>query len=707
MDDAEKEKLKADNEAKKKDPEHILVDEKTDNFSREEQKKIVRMCKQDLNVGLTSMSEWIEKREKDIQMYQGERPSIIEDLEKEDWMSDRNMGLCAANCDAYQATLLSTCYNIDTIHFMATEKNDFENKDQLEEFTRWGLGKSEADLLPQVDDFIHNKVTQGISYFYIYWKVWYEWIDRRIPKFGKGKLAGKFFGYEIKTELKRFEKGVIENIADVSDLIMPLHGSTLQDKAWLIHRLHKRASDITDLSKQGVFVDCDADYIKTLTQYCYDHRSELLGGEKAKELGLVNVEDIDEDTLRLFPVEIFNWYGPYTKNGKTEEYRFTFEANTSKFLAGKPLRKITRSGKRPFVGRPFIRRPGAVQGTSLPRLIADPCNSFNNVFNQKSDFQYVENCPWGWYNPDEENKKQERKIIPGTLMPSNDPESVVIPNISRSMAWAESDYKVILETIERLTGAAAYFMSNSKGVSGTATRDAIINEKSETRFGLWVNRIIDDIAEAITMWVHMYQDWAPPSLGERVLGEDGKPIFRNFSIESLRGSYDARITPDIISGSRTLEKEIALWGLETLSQSVWFDPSFNPKGNWNLYVNAAKKAGLDIKDWMPPEPKSGFGQSKLVKDLWTQIKQGQIPDVDETDDIMSIYMGMMEIAESERHELDKEYQANLDVFLMRINMAMQKFIQQQAIQQRANNMAMQMITDVEQGRIKKEDVIDA
>jgi len=85
--------------------------------------------------------------------------------------------------------------------------------------------------------------------------------------------------------------------------------------------------------------------------------------------------------------------------------------------------------------------------------------------------------------------------------------------------------------LERLTGAASYFMSNQKGVSGTATRDNIINEKSETRFGLWVNRIIEEITEAITMFINMYQDWAPPTLGERVLGEDGKKIFPNLSVK--------------------------------------------------------------------------------------------------------------------------------------------------------------------------------
>ena len=687
-------KKKQDDLKLDKDDKRVEMEVTSDQFSSEEQDKIVRMVTQDIEADLTSMQDWIDLRAKDLEMYEGIRPSEIEDLDKESWMSDRNLGLTAANCDAYQSTLLATCYNIDTIHFQATEMNDVDRAEDLQKFSKWGLqSEKEANFQPQVDDFIHNKITQGISYFYVYWDVEERPVDRRIPVYQDPKNKKGFIKYRTETVMKRFEKGVIENIPDVSDLIFPRHGATLQEKPHIIHRVHKNAQEIVEKGKTGEYLNVTAEYVLKLRKHCYDNRTEILGNVKSDALGIKNIDDMTDDDLRLFPIDLFVWYGKYKKeNGYDEEYRFIVEPETKKFLSGKPLRKINRSGKRPFVGRPLIRRPGLLQGTSLPRLIADPVNAMNATFNQKSDFQYVENCPFGWYNPDEGHAEQSRSLIPGKLFPTSDPDGVHIPNITRSMAWAESDYKLLFEIIERLTGAASYFMSNTKGVSGTATRDAIINEKSETRFSLMVNRIILDIAEAITMWIQLYQDWAPPDIGKRILGEDGKQLFPNFSIETISGGYDAAITPDIISGSKTLEKEIALWGLEVLSQTVWFSPQFNPKGNWHLVRNAAKKSGMaNVDQLMPPEPPAQFGQSKSIKDKWTQLSQGEMPEIEPNEDVIALYMGFMVKAEESRHELDPEYIPNLDMFMFKLHMSMVKEIQRLQNEQLSTKLAMDMV----------------
>lgn len=702
----DKENELADKDKQKRDPEQVQIDNKSDTFGLDEQKTLVDMLKKQLESDIVSMNDWIEQRAKDIEMYEGAPPSVIESLDKESWMSDRNMGLVASNCDAYQATLMATCYNTESLHFTATAENDVDHKDDLEKFTKWGLSSKEANFAPQVDDFIHNKITQGISYFHTRWDVTYKWVDRRIPKHDD---EGNFIKYDIETERVRFEKGVIENISDVSDLIFPEHGNTLQEKHHLIHRIKMSARDIVDYGKNGQFVNIDAEYIKKLKEHCFNNRLTLLGDKKSEALGIKSGDSMTDNDLSIFPIEVFNWYGTIKKeNGNEEEYRITFEPKTMKFLAGKPLRKINRACKRPFVGQPLIRRPGRVHGKSLPKLIGDISNAFNNIFNQKSDFQFVENCPTGFYNPDEAFQGENRKLIPGMMHPTADPNSVNFPNFQRSMAWAQIDFQVLLEVLERATGAAAYFMSNSKGVSGTATRDTIINEKSETRFGMWVLRIIQDITEAIMMWIEMYQDWAPPTLGDRILGEDGKKLFKNFSIETIMGGYDAIIEPDIISGSKSLEREIAKGTYDLLSVSPWMSPMMNPKGSWKLTVDTIKKLGLlNVEQYMPPQPAAQFVDTKYVKDKWAELKQGQMPQIEQGEDVMELYMGMTELSETKRNELDPEYLPNLDLFIFKLNVAMMKQMQQMMNEAQANKMAMGMIQDVESGKLDQKDLANA
>lgn len=678
----------------------------TNKFTSKEQAEIVKMVIQDAMSDIESLSVWLNDRKLDIQMYEGERPSKLENLTKEDWQSDRNLGMTAATCDSYQATLLATNWNPDTLSFKDSKENEIDRKDDIAEFAKWGLGRSEADAIQEVDDFIHNRITQGFSVFKIYWKVWYQWIDKRIPRLNK---KGIISGYDIKTENVRFEKGVIENISNLEDFLTPVHGKTIQSLDHCIHVLHLTGEDLMDYSNRNIFINVDEQYIKKLKQACFDYRIKSLGKTKAEFLGLKSPDDITNVDLRVFPIDIYEWYGMYEKNGRKERYRFHVEPTTKTFHAGKPLRKVPgcRTGKYPFVGGAFIRRPGFLRGKSLPRLIMNLMNALNNVFNQKSDFQFVENCPFGFHKPDENYDKQVFNLKPGVSYPTDDPKNINFPNISRSMAWAENDIRLFLELLERMTGAASYFMSNGQGVSGTATRDAIINEKSETRFGIWVRRIGDDIAEAIDMWIAMYQDCAPPTLAERVIGEDGKKLFPNLSIETLQGNYTAYMAPDIVSGSKTMKKQIFGIAYQMAATSPWFNPQINPRGNWQFTADTFKSMGLmNIEEYMPPKPPVDYGTGKEIDKLWTQFSQGEVPELDLSQNVLELQVGLAKKIATDIWKVDEEYRPNIESYMIKLSVAVRESIRKAQEQQIASAMATRMIDGINNGTVGNSPVPD-
>lgn len=658
----------------------------TDKYSVDEMKEIVKMVVDDARSDIEQLKEWINQRALDLKRYDNAKPSELEGITKKPWQSDRNLGLYQAFGDAFHATLLATCFNPDTIHFKATEANDLDNTDILEQFTRWGIGPAESNIFPEVDDFICNRIQQGFSVFHVRWDVKYEWVDRRIPN--------KKGGYDIKTEKMRFEKGIIENIDNLEDFLCPTYGKNIQDLPHCIHILHMNAAQMLDYSERKIFTNITKNQIQKLKSACFDSRLKQLGKVKADALGLKSWEDITETDLRQFPIDIMCWYGEYEKNGKKERYRFHVEPVTRTFCAGKPLRKITRKGKYPFVGGPLIRRPGLLRGTSLMKAIAPAVDAFNNVYNQKSDFQYVTNCPIGFHVPDENFTNQQFDLAPGVSYPvSGDPNKTVnFPNIQRSMAWAYQDMNMLFEILERLTGAASFFMTNDDNVSGTATRDQIISQNSETRFSLWVHRIIVDICEAIDMWLSFYQDWAPPDLGKRVLGEKGEKLFPNLSIRDLRGNSNSVMSPDIIAGSKVIERQIASWNYQNLMMSPWFDVRINPRGNWDLTSRTAKAMGnKDIDSLMPPKPPSQLGSSAEVKNEWYKFMQGDRFDPQEGEDPIEHYMGHMQQKEEKYNELPEEYRPNFDDHLFKSMIKMQEFIIQKQNQQIAEQMAMQHI----------------
>jgi hypothetical protein len=338
----------------------------------------------------------------------------------------------------------------------------------------------------------------------------------------------------------------------------------------------------------------------------------------------------------------------------------------------------------------------------VPALTADICNAFNNVFNQKSDFQYVENCPFGFHKPDENYDKQEYELDPGVSYPSEDPKNINFPNLGRSMAWAESDVNILLQMIERVTGAASYFQSRDTQ-SKTLGQDMLIEKNMDTRFGLWVKTIIADIAEAITMWLNMYQDCAPVTLGERVLGEDGEKLFPNLSVETLRGGYDAYLTPDVIAGSKMFEKQLAMFGLQTIGNNVWLNPQINPRGHWQMTVDMHKKLGfMDIESYMPPKPPGGMGMSEEVDKIWAQFMQGEQPEVNESMDLMELAAGLAKKAGENYYKLDKEYRPNFEKYMFRMSIAMRKQMKMAQEQMIAQKMASKIIMDEESGMIPNE-----
>jgi len=327
-------------------------------------------------------------------------------------------------------------------------------------------------------------------------------------------------------------------------------------------------------------------------------------------------------------------------------------------------------------------------------IIKDPVNAINATFNQKSDFQYVTNCPFGFHKSGEGYTKSNYDLEPGVnyVTEGNPNEEMYFPNIQRSMAWAESDIRLLFEVIEKRTGAASYFSSQERNQSGTATRDMLVQKNSETRFGKWVMRIQAEFSEAITMCMNIYQDHAPDNLAQRVLGEDGKRLFSNLSIETLRYAGDAAMVPDITAGSKSFDRQVKLWGFEALQQTIWFNPQINPKGNWLLVSDTMKSQGIAAPErYLPPMPKPELGTARVVDQVWQRLMQGEIVEPEENWNIPEILAGLYKKKDEKYFELDTEYRQNLDDLIFKTEVQMRLFVKKVMAEQQATALAKQAI----------------
>lgn len=664
--------------------------QKTDiDFSLEEQKNIVQMVIEDLRVGIQAQQNWKSQKEKDLQQIFVDPPSKIEGLKKLPWQSDRNLGIVPGVLDIYQATLLATCWNPDSIHFRATEENDVDNRDNSEKFMKWAVGPREMNTEVEVDDFINNKVSLGFSLFKIEWEVKYEWVDKRIPVYSKTGNKNRVVRFDIKLEKRRFERARIRNVDDLDKIYLPSYGKNIQEMPFVIEIIPVMLTDIPELTTRKMILDKfkvkneEVGKSKNLISHQLGNAPQMAAnqdGLQALKSAYEGIQQTVDNEGRDFPLDVIEWYGYITRKGKREKYRVWIELSTETFIAGKSLRKIRRDGRFPYVGGPLRRVPGQLRGGSLTQLISPLSNALNNNYNQTSDFQTITNLPFGFANFEEGFTQNVLEIEPGKIYKAEKPsENIYFPNLQRSLAWSYQDKQFILEMIERLTGAASYFLT-SASKDGTATRDNIVEQKGETKFGLWVRRIQNEISEALNMAFLLYQDWAPPGLGRRVLGEkDGKQIIRNLSIDSLRGNMDAYMVPDLSSGSKVYERQVALWGYRELQMSPWFNPQINPRGNWLLTKEAMLKQGYGNPEYyMPPQPKMDSHEDEEANAEWERFKQGEVFDPPEgiTPAVVRHYMTHLKQKETMYQDLDEEYRANFDAHFFKTFVNYQEFMQQ-------------------------------
>ena len=692
-----KEKKEKPESTETKQVDEIKFEDKTDKFSLEERTDILKIARADIEYMEEIQKDYIKQKVLDLQHYHCEKPSVLEGLEKEPWQSDRNLGLDRAVADSYQATLLATCWNPDSIHYIATNTIEIDNRINQEKFTKWGMGKHEANAEPEVDGFIHNRIVVNSSFFKIYRKTWEEWVDKRIPK---KNAKGDTIGFTIKTEKIKFSKGVIENIPDIDDILMPDYGGDIQKLPCFAQILHLDGEQVLSLIDRGILKPIKKDeYKKKLYNHAAESKKQELKDEKQKAQGVDSdvLNTVSDTDIRRLPIDLYEWYGYYTKDNKTEKYRMIIDLVNDEFLSGKPLRKINRSGKIPFVGGALCKEPGQIRGTSLMQLIAPITNAFNNVFNQKSDFQYVVNCPFGFYTPDEGYTEQTFELRPGVLYPvAGEPQkNVYFPNLSRSMAWAESDIRILLEVLERLTGAASYF-SIGQQRNKTLGQDLLVDKASETRFSLWVSRIQSDISEAIGMWYELYQDYPPKGLAERVVGENGKKLFPNLSVNTLRGDPNVQMTPDTVAGSKAYRKQLQLWAFDAGQRTIWMSPQVNPQGNWQLCADTFKEM-LDLSDteverYIGKQPPSQFDENELDNE-WYRFLNGEEIDPPEgaTALAQQHLIGHMKQKQEKYHELDEEYRPNFDAHIFKTTINLMNFIKNAQAEAAANAIAQDMI----------------
>ena len=340
---------------------------------------------------------------------------------------------------------------------------------------------------------------------------------------------------------------------------------------------------------------------------------DKLNWEKPEPTGITPEEEekIKSIKIRNVGVEILKWYGNFDADGDgfAEDVRILIAPDYELYLGGMAVRNLTKSGKRPLDFTKFDNRiecPDENFGEGVLEKVKELSDEIDAVFNQMTDSNTIGILRPFFYDPGGDVDAPVLKLGPNKGTPVSDPSrNVFFPDIQIQTDKLILAIRLVLEFVERLTAASSYVLGKESeivGGSGTATRTQAIVQSAEQRFAMPSERLREGAARIMQQHLDLLQLNIPPGLENRVLGEDGLPLFtaNELTAEGISGEFDAYILMDPSMGSKQTERELAtmLYSVLLMNPLVGTDAA----KIYKVTADLIKSNGKDPEEYLGPAP---------------------------------------------------------------------------------------------------------
>jgi len=160
------------------------------------------------------------------------------------------------------------------------------------------------------------------------------------------------------------------------------------------------------------------------------------------------------------------------------------------------------------------------------------------------------------------------------------------------------------------------------------------------------------------------------------------------------------MSPDILSGSKTMKKQIYGIVYQLAAANPWFNPQLNPRGHWQFTVDTFKSFGMmNVEEYMPAKPPVPYGDVSLVEKLWSEFSHGEQPEIDPQQNHMQILAALAKKIESDLMKLDEEYRPNVQAYMIKLQVSAMEQMKKAQEQQIVNAMAAQTIQRINNGQV--------
>jgi hypothetical protein len=610
-------------------------------LSEEEKKKIVDLIYIEVQDRENARSEFMQKREEGIKLYEGIRAP-----KTKPWKDASNISTMVTTIasDTLHAKLFPMSWTPNTIYWEGREEHDVDTAEKIRILMEFIVGPSEMAFETTVDEIIQRLIIDGTILGKIRWITYGAYITRRVPKkvltfeqFMSGQVQ-----YDIKYDYILREKGVFD-LKDLERVYLKWDAHDEKD-AEPIEEVWYTKADLTEAKTSGLIPNVNIDEIDK----AMDDLPEFKGTQQAwmTAEGTVPVNTRKE----AYKIKCYEAHIKYdiNKDGVKEDCIFLVAANPKKYLGGKPLHAVSRIGKTCWIIRPFLKRPGRIYGKSVPELVMNLHKELDAIHNQRIDAGNMAIAPFFFYRSVAGTTPGNINVGPATGVPLDDPDRDVrfpqFPGYGLQVSFQEE--RIVMELIEKLTYLTPAMLGRELANRPTARGTLAVMAQGEQKFSLLARRCQYIIGDILTSIKQTYEQFMPPDLQSRILGDNKRPIFAYLSPETIAGQYDCKMTLDLTAGNLDLQRQID----DMVYKSMAMDPFVmqNPAYGWEIRADFLKSWNKKpVEKYIGPKPPTMLTEED-ADDMFVLIQQGIKPPIKQVD--ARILNRLLEIRKSPAYE---------------------------------------------------------
>ena len=535
------------------------------------------------------------------------------------YCSNRSLMIAMAIVETLHARMFGAVYNEELTRWRPGDATDALKAERIEKFMFWWV-RVRSRLREFFDRWTRYAIAMSYAVTETQWDV--QLLDRGV-KAATEPIPGVVTA-PPQRELVPLERTRSE-LYPMEDVFLQAGASDVQRDP-VILRVKLLYRDLEDMERNGGAINVSAS-TDPMTKSLSDAlpvelpTNPELDAEAAAELRRVK--------LRNQEVTVLKWYGAIDLDGDghPEEVRLLIAPDHQLYLGGVNLSTLSARGIRPLDLTCFLPRfdePQSPYGLGVLEQIQELALEIDALFNQMTDANSLSILRPGFYDPSGDLDAPALKIAPNKMTPLPRPsENVFFPDIKIPTEQLVVAIRLVLEFIERLTAASAYVMGKESeivGGSGTATRTNAIVEAAGQRHGVPLQRLREGATRIVTHHLDIVQKNLPEGLEQRVLGQNGEPLFgaNELTQNGISGEFDAYLLPDESMGSKEMERQLSQLLYTTLYQNLIV--ATDPAKIYKITADVLKSFGKDPVAYLGPAPEIAGATSPM--DEHTMVLQG-------------------------------------------------------------------------------------